>query len=636
MPLAYGLNHRDQALRYAVKLAERDSSDGVLLRRIGSYLAEESQWKQAGVFLEKALAIERAAGKTTLARLQLELELARVYFFTERYADAAPLFDELRSALDKPADLKLDSEARRTLLGEEGLTYELMGASYLEVNRPQDALAAFKKLNDIEHKPGTLALNTARVDAQAGRPEEALSQLQTYFDSKPKDLALSALDLLTKQLQGLKQADQVLPRLAKLRSSLGGSPALDYFEAEQLRQAGKLAEAIPLYEAVLKKKPAAEVYRALADLYRRTDRREPLLNLLGDVAAKTESFDVLEAEGKTILADDKLCHALIDAARKDHAKGAEADYPALLAAATLAAERKQFDAAAEFYNLAIKAQPKEKGSLLLRWGLALLAAEKYDEAGKVFQRGIDEKALPPDKPLFEYLLAGVLEMSGKTDDALAMARKAALPPDKDKPAEARFAARPAWILYHAKRYDEADKAYREFLAKYDDDYSGDDTRDSVREARSVLSNIATIRHKLPEAEEWLQQVLDETPDDVGALNDLGYLWADQNKHLARSLAMIQQAVAAEPKNAAYRDSLGWIFFRLGRTAEAVAELKKAIAGDKEPDPTIYEHLGDVLAADHQSQEALKQWQRALAGYEKDKDADHLKTIRQKIDSTPRR
>ncbi len=508
----------------------------------------------------------------------------------------------------------------------------------------------------MSYKPSTLALNTARVDAQAGHPEQALSQLQTYFDSKPKDLALSALDLLTKQLQALKQADQILPRLAKLRAAIGGSPALDYFEAEQLRQAGKLAESIPLYEAVLKKKPAAEVYRALADLYRRTDRLEPLLNLLGDVAAKTESFDVLEAEGKSILGDDKLCAALLDLARrlyvqknmkkiaqalekaegKQPAAAGDSVYPSLLAAATIASARKQFDAAGEFYDQAIKAQPKENGSLLLRWGLDLLGAEKYEAAGKVFQRGIEEKALPPDKPLFEYLLAGVLEMSGKTDDALAMARKAAQPPDKDKPAEARFAARPAWILYHAKRYDEADKAYREFLAKYDDEYSGDDTRDSVREARSVLSNIATIHHKLPEAEEWLQQVLDETPDDVGALNDLGYLWADQNKHLARSLAMIQQAVAAEPKNAAYRDSLGWIFFRLGRTAEAIAELKNAIAGDKEPDPTIYEHLGDVLAADHQQQEALKQWQRALAGYEKDKEADHLKTIHQKIDSTQSR
>ena len=597
----------------------------MLLRRIGAYLAEESEWKQAGVFLEKALSIERAAGKPSLARLQLELELARIYFLTERFADAAPLFDDLRAALDNPTakDLKLDAEARRSLLGEEGLTYELMGATYLEVNRPQDALAAFKKLNDIEHKPGTLALNTARVDARAGRPEEALSQLQTYFDSKPKDLSLSALDLLTKQLQGLNETDQVLPRLAKLHSSLGSSPALDYFQAEQLRQAGKLVESIPLYEAVLKTKPAAEVYRALADLYRRTDRLEPLLNLLGDVAAKTESFDVLETEGKTILADDKLCTALLDAARKHHAAGAQADYPALLAAATLAAERKQFDAAAEFYNLALKAQPKEKGNLLLRWGLDLLGAEKYDAAGKVFQRGIDEKALPPEKPLFEYLLAGVQEMSGQTDAALVMARKAAQPIDKEKLPEARYAARPAWILYHAKRYGEADKAYREFLAKYDEDFSGEDIRDSVREARSVLSNIATIHHKLPEAEEWLQQVLDESPDDVGALNDLGYLWADQNKHLQRSLAMIQQAVAAEPKNAAYRDSLGWVLFRLGRTAEAIVELKQAIAGDKEPDPTIFEHLGDVLTADQQPQEALKQWQRALAGYEKDKDADHL-------------
>ena len=46
--------------------------------------------------------------------------------------------------------------------------------------------------------------------------------------------------------------------------------------------------------------------------------------------------------------------------------------------------------------------------------------------------------------------------------------------------------------------------------------------------------------------------------------------------------MIQQAVDAEPDNMAYRDSLGWVFFRLGNTREAVAELEKA-AADKKPD-----------------------------------------------------
>ncbi len=58
--------------------------------------------------------------------------------------------------------------------------------------------------------------------------------------------------------------------------------------------------------------------------------------------------------------------------------------------------------------------------------------------------------------------------------------------------------------------------------------------------------------------------------------------------------MIQQAVDADPGNEAYLDSLGWAYFQMGRFAEAVVELQKAVAaGGDEPDGVILEHLGDA-------------------------------------------
>ena len=55
-------------------------------------------------------------------------------------------------------------------------------------------------------------------------------------------------------------------------------------------------------------------------------------------------------------------------------------------------------------------------------------------------------------------------------------------------------------------------------------------------------------------EEWLEQVLDEDPSDVSAQNDLGYLWADQNKRLNRSLRMIRNAVIGHQEERLFRDS----------------------------------------------------------------------------------
>ncbi len=75
------------------------------------------------------------------------------------------------------------------------------------------------------------------------------------------------------------------------------------------------------------------------------------------------------------------------------------------------------------------------------------------------------------------------------------------------------------------------------------------------------------------------------------MNDLGYLWADENRHLSRAMKMIRKAVEAEPDNGAYRDSLGWVLYRLGRYEEAIAELEKA--AERQPDGVIFDHLGDA-------------------------------------------
>jgi predicted Zn-dependent protease len=105
-------------------------------------------------------------------------------------------------------------------------------------------------------------------------------------------------------------------------------------------------------------------------------------------------------------------------------------------------------------------------------------------------------------------------------------------------------------------------------------------------------------------------VLDEFPDDVGAHNDLGYLYADQNKRPERALRMTQKAVAAEPKNSAYRDSLGWAYFRLGRFNEAVAELKHALTLEDATDGVLFDHLGDALSKTGDAAGAKDAYQKA--------------------------
>jgi tetratricopeptide (TPR) repeat protein len=218
-----------------------------------------------------------------------------------------------------------------------------------------------------------------------------------------------------------------------------------------------------------------------------------------------------------------------------------------------------------------------------------------------------------------------LAMDKKTDEALATAREAAEIGEHS----ARLESRVAWVHYHAKQYPEAQTAYRELIDKFDDDYKSDEVRSVLREARLALSNLCVLQDKIPEAEEWLEQVLDEYPDDTSALNDLGYLWADQGKHLERALTMVEQAVDAEPDNTAYRDSLGWVYYRLKRYPEAVEQLEKATA-DESPDGVILEHLGDAYMANKQRAKARETWKRAVAAMKKAGEKDKAAKVEKKL------
>ncbi len=607
VPLAIRLKRYSEAVRYALKAAELEDADPLLLRRLGVYVTEQGDWARAVNLYEKALAL-RGNPKDTAADILLRMEMGRLYHLDEKYKKAAENFDRVMYALDHPKEYELDDNMKKVLLDNGGTTYILFGASFLLADDPEKAAVAFRKSDKLAPNKALLAYNLAQVYARSGKPEKALSELQIALGENLADEGTGPFELLAEVLKKLGKQKELVGRLEKLHAAQPDNIPLGYALAEQYRNADQLGKAEPLYAALLKKGPTLTGYRSLVGIYRKTKQPDKLLAVLSDAAGKIGSLDPLGKEGAALIEDTALVRALIENARKQikEAPGnKKPDYDRLLAVSLLAMEAKHFDAAGEFFELAAKAKPDAAADLFLTWGIGLLMADKYAESGRVFQKGLDEKALPKDNPSFYYYLAGALELAGQTDKALATSRKAV----EIDPESARFLGRVGWVLYHAKRYPEAAKAYTELIDKFDSNHDSDDVRQIVREARLVLSNMCVIDDKSDDAQEWLEQVLDEFPDDISALNDLGYLWAEENRNLRRAHEMISKAVAAEPENGAYRDSLGWVLYRLGRYGEAVAELRKA-ASDKQPDAVILDHLGDALLKVKQPEKAKDAWRRA--------------------------
>ena len=108
----------------------------------------------------------------------------------------------------------------------------------------------------------------------------------------------------------------------------------------------------------------------------------------------------------------------------------------------------------------------------------------------------------------------------------------------------------------------------------------------------------------------LRKVISIEPDHADALNYLGYSFADKGVNLDEALGLINRALALRPDSAYFIDSLAWVYFRLGRTREALAEIKRAVAITNN-DPVLYEHMGDIEKALGNREEALSAWRSAI-------------------------
>lgn len=159
----------------------------------------------------------------------------------------------------------------------------------------------------------------------------------------------------------------------------------------------------------------------------------------------------------------------------------------------------------------------------------------------------------------------------------------------------------------------------------------DSTRTATASDPDLLYNLAQIHARLDQkqaCEDVLQQIVRLDPAHASASNDLGYTWADQGKRMAEAESLIRVAVAAEPDNESFLDSLGWVLYKRGKFDEARSYLEQAVGPAAFPDPIVLDHLGDTFYRLSRNTDAARQWQRSLKGIgEGETDRDDLKALR---------
>jgi len=131
----------------------------------------------------------------------------------------------------------------------------------------------------------------------------------------------------------------------------------------------------------------------------------------------------------------------------------------------------------------------------------------------------------------------------------------------------------------------------------------------------------------PKSDADFRQSLELQPNRPQVLNYLGYSLVERRENLDEALAMIERAVALRPNSGYIVDSLGWVYYRLGRFEDAVEPMERATEL-MATDPIVNDHLGDVYWMVGRFHEARFQWQRALSFDPEETEAER---IRRKLD-----
>jgi tetratricopeptide (TPR) repeat protein len=116
--------------------------------------------------------------------------------------------------------------------------------------------------------------------------------------------------------------------------------------------------------------------------------------------------------------------------------------------------------------------------------------------------------------------------------------------------------------------------------------------------------------QFPKSDSLYERALQLDPNAHLILNNYSYSLAERDLQLHRALEMAQRAVAAEPNNASYLDTLGWIYYKLGRWKEAEQYISEAVKTGH-ASAVVHEHLGDVYFQLGNKTMAVEYWKKAL-------------------------
>jgi len=510
----------------------------------------------------------------------------------------------------------------------------LLGRLYRLANELSKAESELKTAIKIDPSSEEAVTTLAMLYTDEGDTSHALKVLSSIPDSARSAKLYAALGAAYEQRKDYKNAIDAYKHAIVLdRDNLDAIRGL----AENELNDGQLDAALEQYKVIADSNPEdAQTYVRMAEIYRRQGKYDLALeNLKRADTLVPDTMDVpysiaavYQAQGRY---DDaaRILLDLLKKTEKSEASGSQADRNNraifIERLGMIYREQENYTAAVDTFRKMLTL-----GDDNARSGYQEIIdtyREQKDWAQATATAKEAAQKMPNDRDLRMVLDAQLADM-GDFDKAVTDVRSLL----KGTPEDRDIYVRLGIIYTRAKRWKDAEEA----LSKAEQLSTKGDDKAYVNFLRGDLYQ----RQKFyDQAETEFRKVLATTPPTdpqaAATLNYLGYMNADRGVKLEESLGYIKQALSLEPSNGAYLDSLGWVYFKLGKYDLAEETLNKA-AVHMSSDPTVQEHLGDLYQKTGRLKLAAAHWDRAVQEWNKtvpaEQDQDAFAKVQQKLDA----
>jgi tetratricopeptide (TPR) repeat protein len=505
----------------------------------------------------------------------------------------------------------------------------LLGRLYRLDSDQQKAEDELKTAVKLDPGSEEAVTTLAMLYTDEGDTAHALQVLSAVPDAARSAKLYGALGAAYEQRKDYKDAIDAYKHAVVLdRDNLDAIRGL----AENLMEDGQLDASLEQYKVIVDSNPEdAQSYVRMSEIYRRQAKFDLALEslkkadtLVPDQAEVAYNMAaVYQAQGRY----DDAIKILQDLLKKTDSSQADRNNRAIFLErlGMIYREQENYTAAVESFRKLLALGDENARSGYQEIIDTYREAKQWPQATAVAKEAVQK--MPEDRDLRMVLDAQRADM-GEADSAIADMKSML----KGKPEDREVYLRLGIVYTRVKLWSDAQEAFtkaEQLTAKNED----------KAYIWFLWGDLYQRQKMFDQAEEQFRKVLAVTspsdPQSAATLNYLGYMNADRGVKLDESLNFIKQALALEPTNGAYLDSLGWAYFKLGKYDLAEESLNKA-AVHMGTDPTVQEHLGDLYQKTGRLKMAAVHWERAVAEWNKmvpaEQDSEAYAKVQQKLDA----